>query len=95
MRHSVLRMALAMDEALGQNVNKGHWRNREAEKLMEALRKAQIRLDNEIRHWRADSARETLFEMHKKAILTEAVAVANYAMMVADQVGALKEPWHP
>lgn len=92
MRHSVLRFALAMDDALGKNVSKGHWRKRPLQIMRERLMRARLQLDSILHDLHPDLPATGT---EKAKVLYAATSVANYAMMLADEVGALKEPWQP
>lgn len=86
MRHSVLRFALAMDDALGKNVHRGHWRHRTSRHLLDRLREAQVHLSLLVNGKTPPTPDE---------VLRHATSAANYAMMIADLAGALEKPWQP
>jgi NTP pyrophosphatase (non-canonical NTP hydrolase) len=82
LRREVGRFALAMERKLRLNDHKGGWTHESIDYLLE-------RLDEEV-----EELKKALHPMRKddpQRLLKEAVDVANFCMMIADVVGALKD----
>lgn len=85
-RPEVVRFAAAMERKLEANDHKRGWKHCETLYLMRRLR-------NEVGELAVlvNAARRGEAHVDRDAILSEAADVANFAMMVADVLGALKE----
>jgi len=74
----VLAFALAMEERLKANDDRGDWKDEGVERLTLRMRQQLIRFE------------QTIDYQHQKNILNDAADVANFSMFIADVCGELK-----
>ena len=93
--NEVKKFAEAMIEKLNEpkNLAKGGWEDCDIQYLLERTREELFELREEIGRWqwcKRNGMNLDSINFRAKQILKEAADVANFAMMIADKVGALK-----
>lgn len=98
MRKEVKMFAEIMEQQLAANDHKGHWGGCRPEWLLARLTEeagelaqALLQRDDAIRLMNT-AQRGTLNPKHAERIAKEAADVANFALMIADVCGGVKEP---
>lgn len=89
MRPCVLRFALLMERKLRENDHKGGWDEEHEDYLLKRLREETVELSKAINVFAHHASEGVVPRGTKEHVGREAADVANFAMMLADNAGAL------